>query len=85
MDRSLYYYGDLEAGVQDTQTPLASFGKGRKGAREQYEEFLTQSIPHGRRPQLVAGGVVRGLGGDRSFPWGAKLIRLSRIKGYGGE
>lgn len=60
--------GTLKRGWQDTEPPRASFGKGRKGAREQYEEFLTEGIPDDRRPQLVGGGLVRSLGGHRSFP-----------------
>jgi putative transposase len=55
--------GTLKRGWQDTEPPLASFGKSRKGARERYEEFGNEGIPDGRRPALGGGGVVRSLGG----------------------
>ncbi|MFC1824666.1 transposase [Thermodesulfobacteriota bacterium] len=48
---------------QDRDTVLAYFGKYRKRAIEKYERFVEEGIPHGNRPELVGGGLIRSLGG----------------------
>jgi len=58
---------------QDTDTVLAYFGKSRKRAIEGYESFVEKGIPHGRRPDLVGGGLIRSLGG-----W-SQVLSLRRV------
>lgn len=64
---------------QDTDYVLKQFGKRTGQSRKRYGEFVLQRIAHGRRPELVGGGLVRSLGG-----WAAiKALRGigERIKG----
>jgi REP element-mobilizing transposase RayT len=42
---------------------LAWFGPSEAAARPAYRAFLRAGAPHGRRPELVGGGLVRSLGG----------------------
>jgi len=58
---------------QDTDTVLAYFGKRRKRAIEQYEDFVQQGIEAGSRPELVGGGLIRSLGG-----W-SQVLSLRRV------
>ena len=48
---------------QDTATVLSYFGQKRRRAVEQYEQFVKEGIPQGRRPALGGGGLIRSLGG----------------------
>jgi hypothetical protein len=48
---------------QDTQTILSQFGPTPARARKTYRVFLQGGVPHGRRPELQGGGLVRSLGG----------------------
>jgi len=58
---------------QDTDTVLAYFGKRRKRAIENYEDFVQQGIESGSRPELVGGGLIRSLGG-----W-SQVLSLRRV------
>jgi len=64
----------------DTQYVLSYFGKKVTDARKRYLAYVKEDIVHGRRPELVGGGLVRSLGG-----WSAvKKLRLKgqdRVKG----
>ncbi len=48
---------------QETATILAQFGPTRRRAVAAYRTFVAAGIPHGRRPDLQGGGLVRSLGG----------------------
>ncbi|UCH08249.1 MAG: transposase [Deltaproteobacteria bacterium] len=55
--------GRVERDWQDTDTVLAYFGQRQKEAVQRYEGFIEDGISHGRRPELVGGGLVRSTGG----------------------
>ena len=65
---------------QDDQYVLACFADTRTLARRRYAAYVKAGVEHGRRPELVGGGLVRSLGG-----WSAvKRLRLrgaDRVKG----
>lgn len=77
--------GSVEREWQDTDTVLAYFGKRRKRAIENYEDFVREGIAVGRRPELVGGGLIRSLGGwsqVRSLRrTGSKVFSDERILG----
>jgi hypothetical protein len=54
--------GRVRRDWQDIDTVLGYFGKGRK-AVEKYEQYVSEGIPLGKRPELVGGGLIRSLGG----------------------
>jgi putative transposase len=55
--------GKTEAGFQDIEYVLNLFGRSEKGARRAYESFVAKGAKHGRRPDLVGGGLLRSIGG----------------------
>jgi len=55
--------GTVPRAWQDTATILAQFGPTRRRAIRAYRAFVADGIPHGRRPELQGGGLVRSLGG----------------------
>lgn len=55
--------GVVDRDWQDTATVLAYFGRTRRQAVKQYEEFVREGIARGRRPELVGGGLIRSVGG----------------------
>jgi len=55
--------GTVPRAWQDTATILAQFGPSRGRARKAYRTFVADGIPHGRRPELQGGGLMRSLGG----------------------
>ena len=54
--------GQIRREWQDTEYILSFFGKGRMG-RGNYQSFVGEGIAHGRRPDLVGGGLIRSMGG----------------------
>ena len=48
---------------QDTRYVLSYFGKRPADARRRYLTYVEAGIAEGRRPELVGGGMIRGLGG----------------------
>ena len=42
---------------------LKSFGQSVRHARRAYESFVAKGIKHGKRPDLVGGGLLRSVGG----------------------
>ncbi len=64
--------GVVERAWQETATVLAAFGQQRRRAIQRYEEFIREGVAHGRRPELVGGGLIRSLGG-----W-AQVLALRR-------
>ena len=72
--------GEQTYNWQQSGYVLELFGKKLQQAREQYEQFVTEGIDRGRRPELVGGGLIRSLGG-----WEAvkkqRLQGQERIKG----
>jgi putative transposase len=64
---------------QDVDAVLSRFG-GRAGtARRRYREFVREGVKEGRRPELVRGGVKRGMGGWKGV--GDRKEEPDRIKG----
>ncbi len=55
--------GKAEADFQDTEYVLKSFGQSVRQARRAYESFVAKGVKHGRRPDLVGGGLLRSVGG----------------------
>ena len=55
--------GRAENDWQDTDYVLAYFGKRKNTARKAYEDFVSEGVSRGRRPDLVGGGLVRSVGG----------------------
>ena len=47
---------------------LARFGATRRQARAHYERFVAEGVSHGRRAELVGGGLKRLLGLSRDYP-----------------
>jgi putative transposase len=71
--------GKREHGWQDSEYVLAYFGGGVDRARRQYKAYVQEGIAHGRRPELVGGGLIRSVGGWSGLK---KLSKgLERIKG----
>jgi putative transposase len=64
--------GMVDRDWQDTATVLAYFGRQRRGAVKRYAAFVREGRAHGRRPELVGGGLLRSLGG-----W-AQVLSLRR-------
>ena len=48
---------------QDTSEVLGRFAPTLRAARERYQAFVAEGIPHGRRPDLQGGGLRRSAGG----------------------
>ena len=46
---------------------LKFFGENVSTARRRYREFVEKGINHGRRPELVGGGLIRSIGGWQAF------------------
>lgn len=55
--------GEVKRGWQDTDAVLSYFGRTKKDAIVGYESFVEDGILHGRRPDLVGGGLIRSMGG----------------------
>jgi len=54
--------GKIQRRWQDSEYVLSFFGQGRS-RRRNYEQYVEEGIPQGRRPELVGGGLLRSLGG----------------------
>ncbi len=65
--------GSVKREWQDTDTVLSYFGKSKKRAIENYEDFVGEGIEAGSRPELVGGGLIRSLGG-----W-SQVLSLRRV------
>jgi putative transposase len=55
--------GEVRRQWQDVDEVLAYFGKERRKAIRQYEEYVSHGVSQGRRPELVGGGLIRSSGG----------------------
>jgi hypothetical protein len=55
--------GRVKNDWQDVDTILSYFGKRRKKAIQNYEDFMKDGISQGRRTELTGGGLVRSAGG----------------------
>jgi REP element-mobilizing transposase RayT len=55
--------GEVRRQWQDVDEVLAYFGKERRKAIRQYEEYVSHGVSRGRRPELVGGGLIRSSGG----------------------
>lgn len=68
--------GKIENDWQDIDYVMKWFGSGQKEARRTYRQFIKQGLNHGRRPELVGGGLIRSAGG-----WSAvKALRKSGMQ-----
>ncbi len=65
---------------QATGEILARFGRGIARARRAYRAFLAEGIPHGRRPDLQGGGLIRSQGG-----WAAVAALRRGREAYAGD
>ena len=54
--------GRVERAWQDIDTVLGYFGNGRDAVKK-YEQFMTEGVSQGKRPDLVGGGLIRSIGG----------------------
>jgi putative transposase len=72
---------------QDRAYVLSWFGRTERVAIRGYRAFMREGIPHGRRPELVGGGLVRSLGGWAAVrairQRGARSLADERILGTG--
>ena len=55
--------GERDLPWQDTEYVLSQFNHRINLAREAYRRFIADGVGHGRRPELVAGGLVASVGG----------------------
>jgi len=55
--------GKVEKNWQDTDYVLGLFAKKKGVARRAYEDYVSEGVSKGRRPDLVGGGLVRSVGG----------------------
>jgi putative transposase len=55
--------GEVPRKFQDTNYVLRLFGKKVSVARQAYRDYVEKGIAHGRRPELVGGGLIRSAGG----------------------
>lgn len=66
---------------QDRAYVLKWFGSGPEEAGRTYRQFIKQGLHHGRRPELVGGGLIRSAGG-----WSAvKALRKSGMQAVADE
>jgi REP element-mobilizing transposase RayT len=73
--------GKLENDWQDSDYVLKWFGSGRREARRIYRQFIQRGVNHGRRPELVGGGLIRSAGG-----WSAvKALRRTNTQEFSDE
>jgi hypothetical protein len=72
--------GAVPRAWQDTQTILAQFGPTTRRARRAYRTFVAASVPHGRRPDLQGGGLIRSIGG-----WAAVAALRRGREAYEGD
>lgn len=55
--------GEHRRDWQDEQYVLNLFGSSVRAARRQYGEYVQEGLARGKRPELVGGGLLRGVGG----------------------
>jgi hypothetical protein len=73
--------GKRGAGWQDTDAVLRLFGSSVAPSRKQYRCFVEEGLLHGRRDDLIGGGLVRSAGG-----WGVvKMMRKLNVHLKGDE
>ena len=60
--------GEIKRDWQDKDTILSYFSPKKKRAILSYEQFVSEGVSYGKRPELVGGGLIRSLGG-----WSAVL------------
>jgi len=64
--------GKVKREWQNTEYVLSFFG-GPDNARKKYLQYVKEGVDHGRRPELVGGGLIRSMGG-----WSAVLASRRR-------
>ena len=77
--------GNIECEWQDTDYVLGLFGRTIRAARSSYSAFVSEGGKHGRRPDLVGGGLLRSTGGWSAFKekrsQGKRIMGDERILG----
>ncbi len=68
--------GTFENDWQDVTYVLKFFGDSLGTARKGYRAFLAEGVAHGRRPDLVGGGLIRSAGG-----WSA-IKKMRKLGGF---
>jgi REP element-mobilizing transposase RayT len=71
--------GRRDCSWQDRDYVLKWFGKKVGPAKKAYRAFVEKGIPHGQRPELVGGGLIRSLGGWSTV----KSLRRSGVEEKG--
>ncbi len=71
--------GKFKNDWQDSVFVLQQFGDSTRRSRRMYRQYIQKGVGQGRRPELIAGGLVRSLGGWKAV----QALRGSgeRIKG----
>jgi hypothetical protein len=73
--------GQVHRHFQDADYVLRLFGERVSVARKRYKVYLAKGMEHGRRPDLVGGGLIRSAGG-----WSAvNAMRQAQIRMKGDE
>jgi REP element-mobilizing transposase RayT len=79
--------GRIKHEWQDRDYVLSWFGGKKAQARKNYRQYVKEGISHGRRPELVGGGLIRSLGGWSEVLSmrrdGKRLLTDQRILGSG--
>jgi len=68
--------GMIKSNWQDSGYILRFFGEKISGARRRYNQFVSEGVSQGRRPELTGGGLIRSVGG-----W-AKVKALRKMGVY---
>jgi len=55
--------GRIKHSWQDREYVLAWFSDKEVQAKKYYRQYVKEGISHGRRPELIGGGLIRSLGG----------------------
>ena len=59
--------GHYENDWQSVDETLKLFGNKVNKARKRYRKFVKKGVKHGRRPELVGGGLIRSVGGWHAY------------------
>jgi REP element-mobilizing transposase RayT len=59
--------GSYQNDWQSVDETLKLFGNKAAKARKRYRKFVKKGVNHGRRPELVGGGLIRSVGGWQAF------------------
>ena len=69
--------GRIKHSRRDRKYVLAWFGDKELQAKKDYRQYVKEGISHGRRPELVGGGLIRSLGGWSQVAEVARQVGVS--------